>query len=381
MLDSERIPEYLQAMIEAAICARASDIHLEPDQQQCRVRWRIDGQLQEGPRPPQGGCERLISCVKIQARLDIAEKRLPQDGRFDFPLPDGSVRDLRVSALPTIQGEKLVLRILAPAQSLPLASLGLASCQLAELQQALARPHGMVLMTGPTGSGKTTSQYACLQSLPIDRLNVCTVEDPVEIALPGVNQVAVCDKSGLDFPLALRALLRQDPDVIMVGEMRDGLTADIAVKAAQTGHLVLSSVHTASARATVARLLNMGVAPFNLASAQPLIVSQRLLRCLCRHCRIAVSLALSVWRGAGWLGALPDDVASYEARGCAKCHDTGYRGRVGIFELLPLAEDGLNTRGGLIAREDRQSGLRQAGLSKVLQGETSLSEVLALTVA
>jgi type IV pilus assembly protein PilB len=380
MRDGAPITEYLHPMIEAAILARASDIHLEPDQQQCRVRWRIDGRLQDGPSPPPGGRERLVSSIKVLARLDIAEKRLPQDGRLDFPLPDGSVRDLRVSSLPTIQGEKLVLRILAPAQALPLAALGLEPQQLSQLQQALAHPHGMVLMTGPTGSGKTTSLYACLQSLPLARLNVSTVEDPVEIALSGVSQVAVCDKSGLDFPCALRALLRQDPDVIMVGEMRDGLTADIAVKAAQTGHLVLSSVHTSSARATIARLVNMGVAPFNLSSARPLIVSQRLLRRLCRHCRQAVAMTPTAWRDFGWQGALPGDAAYQAACGCAECHGTGYRGRVGIFELLSLPEDGLTMQGEWRTPHACQPDLRRAGLAKVLQGETSLSEVLALTV-
>ncbi|MBV8046598.1 MAG: type II/IV secretion system protein [Paludibacterium sp.] len=380
MDDSTPITEYLLSMVEAAILARASDIHLEPEERQCRVRWRIDGCLLDGPRPPLDGRDRLISSVKIMAQLDIAEKRRPQDGRFDFPLSDGTLRDIRVSSLPTIRGEKLVLRIMAPAQALPLAALGLETAQLAHLQRALARPHGMVLMTGPTGSGKTTSLYACLQSLPLDGINVCSVEDPVEIALSGANQVAVCEKSQLDFPNALRALLRQDPDVIMVGEMRDGVTADIAVKAAQTGHLVLSSVHTSGARATLARLINMGVAPFNLSSAQPLIVSQRLLRRLCRYCRRPVCLTLSAWRGAGWDDGVPEAASPYEAHGCAECQHTGYRGRLGVFELLPLAENALNARGELNPGLVCQPTLRQAALAKVMQGETSLSEVSAVVM-
>ncbi|BEV73344.1 ATPase, T2SS/T4P/T4SS family [Paludibacterium sp. THUN1379] len=376
MFEHEPSSAYLQSLIEAAIGERASDIHLEPGHVHSVIRWRIDGQLRPATLSSPVGHDRLVSCAKVLAQMDIAERRLPQDGRFDFTLPDGVVRDIRVSSLPTLAGEKLVMRILSQPQALPLSALGLASAQLQRLQQGLARPHGMLLMTGPTGSGKTTTLYACLQSLSVQTLNVSTVEDPVEMALEGVHQVAVCERSGLDFPLALRALLRQDPDVIMVGEMRDGLTADIAIKAAQTGHLVLSSLHTASARASIARLLNMGVSAVNLASARPLIVSQRLLRRLCRQCRLPVHLSPGGWRELGWPQALPEQMDCHDAAGCPACQFSGYHGRIGIFELLQFSEEGRGAE-----MQETGPNLRQAALLKVMQGETSLAEALAQTVA
>jgi type IV pilus assembly protein PilB len=319
MLSNEPVAAYVARLIDAAQAAGASDIHFEPYEAFYRVRLRVDGRLQELDRPAPELKERLAARLKVMAQLDIAEKRLPQDGRLTLERESGPGLDLRLSSLPTVFGEKLVLRLLAPALNLPLQQLGLESAQLSLLQQVLERPHGLVLVSGPTGSGKSSTLYASLAYLNRGDLNLCSVEDPVEVALPGVNQVAVNDKAGLGFARALRALLRQDPDVIMVGEMRDALTADIAVKAAQTGHLVLSSVHTQSAQATLARLVNMGVAPFNLASSLSLIVAQRLLRRLCPACKRAHAPALSVLRELGWREALPPDAQCFEAGRCAAC--------------------------------------------------------------
>lgn len=382
MLGSEPIADYVQRMVEMAVAQGASDVHFEPYEDFFRVRFRIDGLLCEADRPPPGMRERLASRLKVMARLDIAERRLPQDGRLSLALPDGSSRDVRVSTLPTVGGEKIVLRLMAPALALPLSALGLTPEQLALLEQMLARPHGMLLVTGPTGSGKSATLYACVAALNHVVRNLCTVEDPVEIALPGVNQVAVNDKAGLGFAVALRALLRQDPDVIMVGEMRDALTADIAVKAAQTGHLVLSSVHTPSAQATLARLVNMGVTPFNLASALSLIVSQRLARRLCLACRRPYPVSAALLQRLGWRGALSGEPMCWEAVGCPACSGTGYRGRIGLFELLPLDEEilaALQQGGGARLTRPAVHDLRRAGLEKALAGDTSLAEVAAVT--
>lgn len=382
MRSNESIAEFVARMGQMAVQAGASDIHFEPYQDFYRIRVRVDGVLREVERPVLELKDRLASCLKVMARLDIAEKRLPQDGRMTLSLSQGQLRDVRVSSLPTVFGEKLVLRILAPSLALSLTELGLEPAQLELLQQLIARPFGLVLAAGPTGCGKSATLYACLTHLNHGALNLSSVEDPVEITLPGVNQVAVCDKAGLGFATALRALLRQDPDVIMVGEMRDGLTADIAVKAAQTGHLVLSSVHTHSARASLARLMNMGVAPFNLSSSLVLIISQRLLRRLCAACKRPHPVSPSLLAGLGWRGELPDEISCCEAVGCPVCHGSGFRGRVGVFELLSLDEQklqvlltcGAGQLPGMVCPD-----LRQAGLMKALRGETSLAEVAAMT--
>lgn len=382
MLASESIADYVQRMLEGAVALGASDIHFEPYEGFYRVRYRVDGVLSEVDQPQLALRERLAARLKVMAGLDISEKRLPQDGRFSLQLLRGAVQNVRMSTLPTLFGEKIVLRLLAPTLALPLVELGLEPGQLALLQQAIAWPHGLLLVTGPTGSGKSATLYACLAALNQQGVNICTVEDPVEIALSGVNQVAVNEKIGLGFALTLRALLRQDPDVMMVGEMRDALTADIAVKAAQTGHRVWSSLHTNSAQAALARLLNMEVAWFNLASALSLIVSQRLARRLCDACKQPGPLSLTLLKGLGWQGALPPEAHCCVPTGCPACHGSGYRGRLGIFELLPLSEEalsGLWLDGALQLPPPAFPDLRRAGLMKALRGEISLAEAAAVT--
>ena len=350
---------------------------------------RIDGQLQEVSSAPLAFRDRLAARIKVMARLDVAEKRLPQDGRIKLKLPDDRNLDLRVSTLPTLFGEKVVVRVLDARQAqLDLASLGYEPQDLALLEQAIRRPHGMVLVTGPTGSGKTQSLYACLHQLNTAEVNIATVEDPCEIQMQGINQVNVQDKPGLNFAVALRAFLRQDPDILMVGEIRDLETAQIAIQAAQTGHLVLSTLHTNDAPATLVRLRNMGVAPYNIAASVSLITAQRLVRRLCEHCREPISLSADALRRAGWPGQAPHGgpYPVYAARGCHQCHK-GFKGRTGIFQVMPVSAamqtlilDEAGTQE--IERQAFQEGvrsLREAGLRKVISGETSLEEVLAAT--
>nr|WP_198983970.1 ATPase, T2SS/T4P/T4SS family [Herbaspirillum sp. ASV7] len=368
--DDVPVVRLLHKLLTDAVGMGASDLHFEPFEHFCRVRLRIDGVLRELAQPPLSLRDKLATRLKILARLDIAEKRLPQDGKMRLALAASSV-DFRVSTLPTQFGEKIVLRILDTRQAaLAIAELGYEPAQQEALLQAIARPHGLVLMTGPTGSGKTVSLYACLQRLNQPGVNIATAEDPVEINLPGINQVGINERSGLNFATALRAFLRQDPDVLMVGEIRDLETADIAVKASQTGHLVLSTLHTNDAPATLTRLLNMGVPAYNIAASVTLIVAQRLVRKLCR-CR----------RPAG------QRTGGYLPQGCSACNHTGYRGRTGIYQVMPVsaAMQALilaQAATADIARQARTEGvidLRRAGLLKVLRGDTSLGEVLACT--
>ena len=377
-------------MLIDAINLRASDLHFEPYEGFYRIRIRIDGQLQECLAPPLALRDRLVSRIKVLAKLDIAEKRLPQDGRLRVSPAGQPAMDLRVSSLPTLHGEKLVLRLIgaAPAQ-MSLEALGYDSAQQATLLQALARPHGMILVTGPTGSGKTLSMYSCLQRLNQPGVNICTAEDPAEIMMAGINQVSINEKAGLDFAAALRAFLRQDPDVIMVGEIRDLETADMALKAAQTGHLVFSTLHTNDAPSTLLRLRQMGVAPHNIAASVVLISAQRLLRRLCPHCRQEVQRREPLLRAAqcptSWLDA---DWPLYQPAGCVHCHG-GYLGRVGVFELMPVsaAMEALILRDASTLEMARQAAaegvlsLRQAAWAKVKLGQTSLEEVLAHTHA
>ena len=364
----------------------ASDIHIEPSERDWRVRLRIDGMLHEVSRPPAHLLDAFVTRIKILARLDIAERRIPQDGRLRLPLAAGRIEEYRVNSLPTLHGEKLVLRRLdAQPVLLSLEALGLSADQQATLSAALAAPHGMLLVTGPTGSGKTVSLYCFLNLLNSVALNLCSVEDPAELQLTGVNQVSVRDKAGLTFASALRAFLRQDPDVIMVGEIRDPETADVAVKAAQTGHRVLSTLHTNDAPASLARLLDIGVAPFNLAAAVRLITAQRLLRKLCPACRVASNMSRAELRAAGASPqALGDERPIYTARGCAACHGIGYRGRIGIHQVMPISSsmrDIIVARGSAqaLARQSRDEGvltLRDAALAQVCAGVTSLAEAL-----
>ncbi|WP_158904250.1 GspE/PulE family protein [Burkholderia sp. L27(2015)] len=371
-------------------CARgASDIHVEPGEQDWRIRLRIDGVLHEVARPPAHLQDAFVTRVKVLARLDIAERRIPQDGRLRLPLGAQQIEEYRVSSLPTLFGEKLVLRRLdaLPAE-LSLALLGLDAAQQRTLTDALASPHGMILVTGPTGSGKTVSLYCFLQLLNRVSLNLCSVEDPAEIQLAGVSQVSVREKAGLTFAAALRAFLRQDPDVIMVGEIRDAETADVAVKAAQTGHLVLSTLHTNDAPATVARLLDIGVAPFNLAAAVRLITAQRLVRKLCPACRQPAPGDRTELRAAGFSEVdLEGDWQPYQAAGCGACHGIGYRGRIGVHQVMPVSgpmRELIVERcsAQALARQASLEGivtLRMAALAHVRDGITSLTEAVAAT--
>ncbi|WP_050010680.1 GspE/PulE family protein [Herbaspirillum sp. B65] len=368
--DDVPVVRLLHKLLADAVGRGASDLHFEPFESVFRVRLRVDGVLHELAQPPLSLREKLATRLKILARLDIAEKRLPQDGKMRLALAERSV-DFRVSTLPTQFGEKIVLRILDTAQAtLSIAELGYEPAQQQALLHAITKPHGLVLMTGPTGSGKTVSLYACLQRLNQPGVNIATAEDPVEINLPGVNQVSINERTGLDFALALRAFLRQDPDVLMVGEIRDLETADIAVKASQTGHLVLSTLHTNDAPATLTRLLNMGVPAYNIAASVSLIVAQRLVRKLC-HCRRPT-------------GGTP---TTFVAQGCPACNHTGFRGRTGIYQVMPVSpamQSLILAQAGTLelARQAQAEGiidLRRAGLLKVLRGETSVGEILACT--
>lgn len=368
--DDVPVVRLLHKLLADAVGMGASDLHFEPFEQLFRVRLRVDGVLHELAQPPLSLRDKLATRLKILARLDIAEKRLPQDGKMRLVLGSRTV-DFRVSTLPTQFGEKIVLRILDTAQAaLSIAELGYEPAQQEALLQAISKPHGLVLMTGPTGSGKTVSLYACLQRLNQPGVNIATAEDPVEINLPGINQVSINERAGLDFALALRAFLRQDPDVLMVGEIRDLETADIAVKASQTGHLVLSTLHTNDAPATLTRLLNMGVPAYNIAASVSLIVAQRLVRRLCQCRRPA--------------GGTP---ATFVPHGCAACNQTGFRGRTGIYQVMPVSaamQSLILAQAGTLelGRQAQAEGiidLRRAGLLKVLRGETSVGEILACT--
>ena len=384
--DDFPVVAYLEKVLIDAVKLKASDLHFEPFEHLYRVRLRIDGELREVPAPKWALKDKLASRIKVLSKMDIAEKRLPQDGRMKLPLPNGSELDLRVSTLPTLFGEKLVIRILSPeASGLSIDQLGYEVEEKERLLKAIRRPHGMVLVTGPTGSGKTQSLYACLNLLNTPEINIATVEDPSEIHLQGVNQVNVHDKAGLTFAVALRAFLRQDPDVLMVGEVRDLETADIAIKAAQTGHLVLSTLHTNDAPSTLSRLRNMGIAPYNIVSSIALITAQRLVRRLCAHCKKAETVDVQILRDAG----LPDQYLQapceiYKPMGCKHCHK-GFSGRIGIFQVMPISDAMAElilqeASAATIAIQAQREGvlsLRQSGLRKVLQGITSLDEVIA----
>ncbi|TSE23377.1 putative type II secretion system protein HxcR [Tepidimonas sediminis] len=383
------IVRFLHKMLLDAYAMRASDLHFEPYEQFYRVRFRIDGQLREIATPPVAIKDKLASRIKVISRLDISEKRVPQDGRMKLKVGPDKVIDFRVSTLPTLFGEKIVIRILDPSSAqMGIDALGYEPDEKEKLLAAINRPYGMVLVTGPTGSGKTVSLYSCLNLLNQPGVNISTAEDPAEINLPGVNQVNVNEKAGLTFAAALRAFLRQDPDIIMVGEIRDLETADIAIKAAQTGHLVLSTLHTNDAPSTLTRLVNMGVAPFNIAASVNLITAQRLARRLCPKCKVPHhDLPRQALLDAGFTEEdLEGGWQPYKPVGCSACHD-GYKGRVGIYQVMPVSEaiQQLILRGASaleIAEQARREGvrtLRESGLRKVKMGITSLEEVLSVT--
>jgi type IV pilus assembly protein PilB len=388
-IEDAPVVKYIQKLLVDAISVGASDIHFEPYEKFFRVRYRIDGILSEVAQPPVSIKDKVASRIKVISRLDISEKRVPQDGRMKLVLTKNKSIDFRVSTLPTLYGEKIVMRILDSAGvKLGIEALGYEPEQQQSLLFAIGRPYGMILVTGPTGSGKTVSLYTCLNILNQPAVNISTAEDPAEIQLAGVNQVNVNDKAGLTFAVALKSFLRQDPDIIMVGEIRDLETADIAIKAAQTGHLVLSTLHTNDAPTTLTRLLNMGVAPFNIASSVILITAQRLGRKLCMHCKKPEDIPVEALSQAGFRDEdLDGSWQPYGPGGCDKCNGSGYKGRVGIYQVLPITDEmrQIIMRNGNsldIAEQAQKEGvkdLRQSGLLKVKSGVTSLEEIEAIT--
>jgi type IV pilus assembly protein PilB len=381
------VVRFLQKMLIDAINMRASDLHFEPYEYTYRVRFRIDGELREITQPPVAIKDKLASRIKVISRMDIAEKRVPQDGRMKLKFGSKAI-DFRVSTLPTLFGEKVVIRILDPSSAkLGIEALGYEKIEKDRLLACISRPYGMVLVTGPTGSGKTVSLYTCLNILNQPGVNIATVEDPAEINLPGINQVNVNDRAGLTFAAALKSFLRQDPDIIMVGEIRDLETADIAIKAAQTGHMVMSTLHTNDAPTTLTRLLNMGVAPFNIASSVLLITAQRLARKLCENCKKPADYPRESLLKAGFK---PEDLDGnwkpYRAVGCSSCNN-GYKGRVGIYQVMPITEaiqriilsEGTALDIAKQAESEGVRDLRQSGLLKVRVGVTTLEEVITVT--
>ena len=387
-IDDAPVVKFLQKILTDAINMGASDLHFEPFEKFYRIRFRVDGVLKEMAQPPLAIKEKLASRIKVISKLDISEKRVPQDGRMKLVMSKTKAIDFRVSTLPTLFGEKIVMRILDATQAqMGIEALGYDPDQKATLMEAIERPYGMVLVTGPTGSGKTVSLYTCLNILNKPGINISTAEDPAEINLPGVNQVNVNDRAGLTFPVALKAFLRQDPDIIMVGEIRDLETADIAIKAAQTGHMVFSTLHTNDAPATLTRLMNMGVAPFNIASSVILITAQRLARRLCT-CKEVTSIADEALLQAGFReDELDGSWQAYKPVGCERCSGSGYKGRVGIYQIMPISEEIekiILAHGSALeieaqAQRDGVRSLRQSGLIKVKQGLTSLEEVVGCT--
>jgi type IV pilus assembly protein PilB len=381
------VVRFLQKMLIDAINLRASDLHFEPYEYHYRVRFRVDGELREITQPPLAIKDKLSARIKVISRLDIAERRVPQDGRMKLKFGSKAI-DFRVSTLPTLFGEKIVIRILDPSSAkVGIEALGYEKIEKDRLLKAIARPYGMVLVTGPTGSGKTVSLYTCLNILNQPGVNISTVEDPAEINLPGVNQVNVNDKAGLNFAVALKSFLRQDPDIIMVGEIRDLETADIAMKAAQTGHMVMSTLHTNDAPTTLTRLSNMGVAAFNIAASVLLITAQRLARKLCENCKAPADYPRDAMLKAGFK---PEDLDGnwkpFRAVGCSMCNN-GYKGRVGIYQVMPITEEiqriilGSGMAQDIAAQAAREGvrDLRQSGLLKVRSGMTTLEEVISVT--
>ena len=381
------IVRFVNKILLDAIKKGASDIHLEPYEKKFRVRFRVDGVLHEITTPPVTLAARIVARVKILSKLDIAERRAPQDGRMKLRLSKHRSIDFRVSTLPTLYAEKCVIRILdTTATTLGIDALGFEDKQKEAYLEAINRPYGMILVTGPTGSGKTVTLYTALNMLNSPERNVSTVEDPVEINLPGVNQVTINEKANLTFSAALRAFLRQDPDIIMVGEIRDLETADIAIKASQTGHLVLSTLHTNDAPSSLTRLLNMGVAPFNVASTVHLIMAQRLVRKLCLGCKKEVKVPEPALLNLGFREDELNDLQIFSPVGCDAC-TSGYKGRIGIFQVMPVTTDmgSLIMRGCTelditeIARNEGVADLRRSGLNKVKEGITGLEEIERVT--
>ena len=386
-VDDAPIVKYVNKILLDAINRGASDIHVEPFEKKLRIRFRIDGMLHEIASQPVSLAARLVARIKIISKLDIAERRLPQDGRIKLKLSKTKAIDFRVNTLPTAFGEKVVMRLLDSGSSgLTLENLGFTETQKKYYQEAVSRPYGMVLITGPTGSGKTVSLYTALGMMNTIDKNISTAEDPVEIMVEGINQVNINEKAGLNFASALRAFLRQDPDIIMVGEIRDLETAEIAIKAAQTGHMVLSTLHTNDAPATLSRLMNMGVPPFNIASSVHLIVAQRLARRLCPSCKKPAEIPDEALITAGFKKEELKNLTVYKPVGCSNCTE-GYKGRTGIFQVMPITKNmkSLIMKGCTqndiadAAIKDGVMDLREAALEKIREGVTSLEEVERVT--
>ena len=391
--DDAPIIKLVNLVLGQSIQKRASDIHIEPYEKDYRVRYRIDGILYDTMHPPQKLKEAIASRIKIMAKLDISEKRLPQDGRIKIRTKTAAGKDkeidYRVSTLPTLFGEKIVLRIL-DKDMLPLdmSLLGFEESSLRKIETAIAKPYGMVLVSGPTGSGKTSTLYASLNKLNTPMTNIMTAEDPVEYNFAGINQVQIREQIGLTFAAALRSFLRQDPNIILVGEIRDFETTEIAIKAALTGHLVLSSIHTNDAPSTISRLLNMGIEPFLVATSVNLICAQRLVRKICSECKNEVKTPLQALINAGYTPEEAQKVRTFKGEGCKNCNETGYRGRIGIYEVMEVGESiqemimigasTLEIRRKAI--EDGMMTLRRSGLEKAKAGLTTLEEVLRETV-
>lgn len=387
--DESPIVKYINKLLIDAIRMGASDLHFEPYEKMYRVRYRVDGVLRQIATPPLQMATRLASRLKVMSQMDISEKRMPQDGRIKLKLSKTKAIDFRVNSLPTLFGEKLVLRILDPSSAmLGIEALGYEDDQKALFMEALEKPQGMLLITGPTGSGKTVSLYTGLNILNTEDTNISTAEDPVEINLEGINQVNVNPKTGLTFSAALKAFLRQDPDVIMVGEIRDLETAEIAIKAAQTGHMVMSTLHTNSAPETLTRLRNMGVPSFNIATSVNLVIAQRLARRLCSQCKAPVDVPRQSLLELGFTeqDLSNPDLQIFQPIGCAECRE-GYKGRVGIYEVMKVTpaisqiimEDGNALQIAAASEKAGFDNLRRSGLKKVMQGITSLQEINRVT--
>jgi type IV pilus assembly protein PilB len=389
-VDDAPVVKFLNKMLLDAINIGASDLHFEPYEKFYRIRYRVDGILKEVAQPPLAIKDKLASRIKVISSLDISEKRIPQDGRMKLVLSKSRTIDFRVSTLPLIHGEKIVMRILDPTSAtLGIEALGYEPAQKDALLSAVSRPYGLVLVTGPTGSGKTVSLYTCLNILNNPGVNIATAEDPCEIPLAGINQVNVNDKQGLTFAVALKSFLRQDPDIIMIGEIRDLETADMAIKAASTGHMVLSTLHTNDAPATLTRLMNMGVAPFNIASAVSLITAQRLARRLCKNCKVPIDIPKEALLEVGFIEEdFKEKFQLYGPKedGCELCNN-GYKGRVGIYQVMPVTDaiSRIIMKHGTahdIADQAKLEGvndLRRSGVLKAMQGLTSMAEVEACT--
>ena len=393
MSEDAPVVRLVNVLLADALHRGASDIHIEPYEKELRIRFRIDGVLYDVMHPPLRLRDALISRIKIMSKLDIAEKRLPQDGRIKIKLRShGRSRELdfRVSTLPTLFGEKVVMRLLDKEKlMLDMTRLGFEPESLVKFQRNISKPYGMVLVTGPTGSGKTNTLYSALQSLNTPQTNIMTAEDPVEFNLVGINQVQVREQIGLNFAAALRSFLRQDPNIILVGEIRDFETAEIAIKAALTGHLVLSTLHTNDAPSTISRLMNMGIEPFLVATSVNLIQAQRLIRRICSDCKAEQPLPPEALIEVGFTSAEAKTMKTYKGQGCKTCNDTGYKGRIGLYEVLEVTDEvreliligasALELRKRAI--EDGMITLRESGLQKIRLGVTTLEEVVRETVA